>query len=675
MRNALLRTAILVRFTYFVGCFALLATFYFLCVGVGHTANSVAAYRVTPISPPPGFTNVVPTDINSHGQIVGYGFNGTTTQPFIADTGSFTPIALPPFFINGFGLGINASGQIVGWGDYRPPMGAPVTQVFVGGIGGIAGVGTGGLYNYAYDINDSGEFVGHAQEERPLPCFDVFAAFVRSPNGSGRRFFTDSFWAEFGFSINNLGQVAGIGQNFTVQNLPPPPTTCLFVFTSGFQIFLGDVNGIATVIPVPTGWSPETFCCGTADSKMPINDSGQIAAMVRPTNGADIFRIALSTRSNTFLIPLPAGVLSVTRPSLNNLGQVVGQIDRGTGGWIWDATNGTRLLQALAPPGWTILSADGINDQGQIVARASNSSTGFSGPVILDPEVVNTPERPTGLNAVCNSASQVTVKWQSVPNATSYYLRINDPATSNVDYSVDGLVQTTHTANVTTGHEYQWWVHAANAAGLSASAQSSFTCPAPAADTTAPSISGLAVNDITSSSASITWTTDELAYGQVEFNAPCPPSGCLTPFVSPMRTSHRLDVANLADSTTYTFRVRVKDASGNTTTSAPQTFKTAALPNVTPTTPPATPINLEALCIGATQVVLRWSPAATADAYYLRINDLGKATPTPYDYVVDGLRATAFTANVTSGHNYVWWVHAANSIGLGPSAQASFTCP
>ena len=119
-------------------------------------------------------------------------------------------------------------------------------------------------------------------------------------------------------------------------------------------------------------------------------------------------------------------------------------------------------------------------------------------------------------------------------NATSYYLRINDPATSNLDYSVDSLSQTTFTANVTPGHEYQWWVHAANAAGLSPSAQASFTCPSPAADTTAPAISAINVSDITSSSASITWTTDEPAYGQVEFSAPCPPSGCLTPFVSTM---------------------------------------------------------------------------------------------------------------------------------------------
>src|SRR5262245_29283745 len=67
-------------------------------------------------------------------------------------------------------------------------------------------------------------------------------------------------------------------------------------------------------------------------------------------------------------------------------------------------------------------------------------------------------------------------------------------------------------------------------------------------------------------------------------------------------------------------------------------FKTAALAAVTPTNPPPAPTNLEALCNGASQVSLRWSPAATADTYSLRINDLSKATPTPYDYVVDGLR-------------------------------------
>ena len=152
------------------------------------------------------------------------------------------------------------------------------------------------------------------------------------------------------------------------------------------------------------------------------------------------------------------------------------------------------------------------------------------------------------------------------------------------------------------------------------------------------SFSAIAVTDITPSSASITWTTDEPAYSQVEFSAPCPSSGCLTPYVATMLTSHRLDVSNLTDSTTYTFRVRAKDASNNVSTSMPQSFKTGAKPLVTPTTVPATPTNLEALCNGGRR------------------------------YLSDG-------RHITAGRQYAWWVHAANSIGLSGATVRTFTCP
>jgi hypothetical protein len=84
----------------------------------------------------------------------------------------------------------------------------------------------------------------------------------------------------------------------------------------------------------------------------------------------------------------------MTRPGLNNLGQVVGSIGGfggpppPSGGWIWDRIHGTRLLQDLVPTGWTILSVGGINDSGQIVALARDSQ-GVTNAVILDPATVN----------------------------------------------------------------------------------------------------------------------------------------------------------------------------------------------------------------------------------------------------------------------------------------------
>ena len=493
--------------TYLVSFLAFFVTCCFY-VAVGRTANSVSAYKVTPITPPAGWTNVVPTDINNTGQIVGYGFNGVTSQSFIADTRGSTPVPLPKnvnagrpdgFFTSAYALAINNSSQIVGWGAYTDfSLGAPITEVFTSGVAGGVGVPTGPLFNFGTDINDSGEIVGHELITSGQNC-RPFEVFTR-PGGKFPPV-VGLVLAEFGLSINNVGQVAGIAQGLKPPE-PPPNNPCPF-FSDGNppQVFLG-AAGTLTLIPTPAGWYPDERGVvsqgGVATTKnMQINDSEQIVAMVRPTNGADIVRIALSTRTNSFLIANPPGVLSVARPSLNNLGQVVGQIVGSIGGWIWDSSNGTRLLQDLVPPTWTILSADGINDQGQIVARAANTS-GFSGPVILDPVAVNLPDRPTGLSAICNSASQVTVSWQSVPNATSYYLRINDPNKANpaiLDYSVDNLTQTTFTASVSPGRQYSWWVHAANVGGLSASAQASFTCPAPPTDTTAPTISAINVGD------------------------------------------------------------------------------------------------------------------------------------------------------------------------------------
>ncbi len=40
-------------------------------------------------------------------------------------------------------------------------------------------------------------------------------------------------------------------------------------------------------------------------------------------------------------------------------------------GWIWDATNGTRLLTNLVPAGWNIEYATSINNTGVILAYGS----------------------------------------------------------------------------------------------------------------------------------------------------------------------------------------------------------------------------------------------------------------------------------------------------------------
>jgi hypothetical protein len=110
------------------------------------------------------------------------------------------------------------------------------------------------------------------------------------------------------------------------------------------------------------------------------------------------------------------------------------------------------------------------------------------------------------------------------------------------------------------------------------------TNPPIASDTTAPVISQISsVPD--SDSANISWTTDEAADTFVEYG---PTTNYGNSVVSPsLLQSHSISVNSLTASTLYHFRVKSKDSSGNTSTSADQTFTTTA--TVVDTPPPAPP--------------------------------------------------------------------------------------
>lgn len=104
------------------------------------------------------------------------------------------------------------------------------------------------------------------------------------------------------------------------------------------------------------------------------------------------------------------------------------------------------------------------------------------------------------------------------------------------------------------------------------------------ADTIPPVISNISATNIGQFSADINWSTNEPADGQVEFLNPCPSTGCLTPIVSTLTTSHTINVSNLLSSTLYPYRIFSRDAAGNLATSANQSFTTTSAPDSTPPT-------------------------------------------------------------------------------------------
>jgi hypothetical protein len=92
-----------------------------------------------------------------------------------------------------------------------------------------------------------------------------------------------------------------------------------------------------------------------------------------------------------------------------------------------------------------------------------------------------------------------------------------------------------------------------------------------------PVISGVAVSGITSSAATISWTTDTLSDTQVEFG-PTAAYGSASVLVATRVTSHTQTLSGLAPNATYHFRVKSRDAGGQLTTSGDSFFTT--LPDI-----------------------------------------------------------------------------------------------
>jgi hypothetical protein len=94
-------------------------------------------------------------------------------------------------------------------------------------------------------------------------------------------------------------------------------------------------------------------------------------------------------------------------------------------------------------------------------------------------------------------------------------------------------------------------------------------------DSTPPVISSVAASSITSSSASISWSTNEASDTQVEYGTTTGYGSATAPDGT-MVTSHNATIAGLSPSTLYHYRVRSKDAAGNQAVSGDFTFTTAS---------------------------------------------------------------------------------------------------
>src|SRR3989344_6818544 len=185
------------------------------------------------------------------------------------------------------------------------------------------------------------------------------------------------------------------------------------------------------------------------------------------------------------------------------------------------------------------------------------------------------PSVPQNLTATSTSATSITLYWSpSADNVgvSGYHIYRNGTkiaSTSGTKYTNSYLALVT---------AYTYTVAAYDKAG-NVSAQSA-SATATTIDTAKPTISSVAVKNITASSADIIWTTNEPATGQVEFGlygATC--CAFSSPVLSQLTATHTVNLLGLASATTYSYRVKSKDAAGNLKVSSSYSFKTLLAPS------------------------------------------------------------------------------------------------
>ncbi|PYS12164.1 MAG: hypothetical protein DMG15_15320 [Acidobacteria bacterium] len=216
-----------------------------------------------------------------------------------------------------------------------------------------------------------------------------------------------------------------------------------------------------------------------------------------------------------------------------------------------------------------------------------------------------TPPVISGVTVTTSTGTGTTIQWTT-----------NELSDSQVEYglttsygsltTLDATLRTAHSVVLTAltdSTTYHYRVKSKDAAGNpAASLDSTFMT----ADVTAPVISGVIVVSVGGTSATIQWTTNEASDSQVEYGLTSS-YGSMTTLDPALVTSHSVTVAGLTGSTTYHYRVRSKDASGNPATSPDSTFAT---PDITP--PVITGVT--ATTVAATSATIQWTTNEASDS-------------------------------------------------------------
>jgi hypothetical protein len=235
----------------------------------------------------------------------------------------------------------------------------------------------------------------------------------------------------------------------------------------------------------------------------------------------------------------------------------------------------TNYYLCKTSAGWNVISVDGsqslnsANSQGNFCMKLPY---GLAKKFNIIPQPTTPDTVAPVVSAIATSAlttTSATISWTTneVANGRVYYSTSTPVITATSMNAGSATLLTAHTFTLTSlapSTTYYYVVKSVDGAGnATTSAEQSFTTPA-VPDTTAPVISAVANSLVASTTAIVSWTTNELATGKLYFGTSTP----LTLFasMSTLSLAHSFNLTGLTASTTYNLIIESSDAAGNTAT-------------------------------------------------------------------------------------------------------------
>jgi probable HAF family extracellular repeat protein len=313
------------------------------------TTKTATTYKVTDTGALSGGWLSENDALNSHGQAAGYTSwsSDGTSRPDYYD-GKLHEIPRLPNFASGYAHAINDSGVVAGICAGHSSMSWLHRAFFYDGTVHDLGF-TPDTWTQAYGINNKGDVVGWADNGSATHAF-LYSGGKMTDLGS----LVSSNYNSCGKGINDSGQITGFS----------------FVSNSGTHAFLYE-KGKMNDLGVPGG--------ATQSYGMAINSKGQVVGYATMNNGNPHAMYFDGGKLIEFA-GLPGDDYSMAM-GINNKGKIVGGSQKSNGvgpqhAFIWQ--NGKiedlNKLTDASGSGWVLVTANAINERGQIAGFGYNGS-------------------------------------------------------------------------------------------------------------------------------------------------------------------------------------------------------------------------------------------------------------------------------------------------------------